>query len=68
MHRFETLEFATCVICGAEIAPARDRGYAAGPDTFLCFACATERGGTWDELHDRWLEAPDTRDFPLRED
>lgn len=68
MHRSETLELATCAICGAEIAPARDRCYAAGSDTFLCFACATQRGGTWDELQDRWLEAPDTSGFPQRDE
>ena len=68
MHRSETLALATCAVCGAEIAPARDRAYAAGPDTFLCFACATQRGGTWDEQQDRWIEDPDTTGFPLRED
>ncbi len=68
MHRSETLELASCAVCGAEIAPARDRAYAAGTDAFLCFACATQRGGTWDEAHDRWLEAPDTSGLPLRDD
>jgi hypothetical protein len=68
MHRSETPDLATCAICGAEIVPARDRAYAAGRDTFLCFACATQRGGTWDELQDRWLEAPVTSGFPLRDD
>jgi hypothetical protein len=68
MHRSETRELATCALCGAEIAPASDRSFAAGGDAFLCFQCALERGGRYDELHDRWETAPETAGLPLAED
>lgn len=63
MHRSETRELASCAVCGAEIAPATDRAYAFGPDSFLCFRCAEHRGGTWDEHHDVWDNAPSTGDL-----
>ena len=68
MHRSESRELATCLICGAEIAPERDRAFAMSGDTFLCFACAVRRGGSWDEGHDRWTTEPQTGDLPPREE
>lgn len=61
MHRSETPELATCAECGAEIAPARERGYVYAPGACLCFACAVRRGGSYDETHDRWSNEPDTQ-------
>ncbi len=58
MHRSETRELATCAECGAEIAPATERGFALAADAFLCFACAVRRGGRYDERLDRWEEPP----------
>ena len=54
MHRSETLELRPCALCGAEISPARDRGYCFATEAFLCFDCAIRRGGRWDEAQDRW--------------
>ncbi len=54
MHRSEVRELRACADCGAEISPARDRGYGLGGEAFLCFDCAIRRGGRWDEAHDRW--------------
>jgi len=68
MHRSETRELANCVVCGAEIAPATDRAYAAGPDSFLCFHCAHKRGGTYDEVHDRWDNPPSVGGLLLSEE
>jgi hypothetical protein len=64
MHRSESREIVSCEGCGAEIAPATDRAFAVGEQAFLCFRCAVRRGGSWDEVHDRWAVAPDTSDLP----
>jgi hypothetical protein len=51
---------AVCAQCGAEFWPELERGYAFGEedDQVLCYACAIQRGGVYDELNDRWSEAP----------
>lgn len=63
MHRSETQRLATCADCGAEIAPATERGFALGSDAFLCFACTVRRGGRYDERLDRWEDAPAVSDL-----
>jgi hypothetical protein len=68
MHRSESRELASCLACGAEVVPGRDRAFALSPDRFLCFSCATQRGGSWDELHDHWTAEPETRDLPPLEE
>lgn len=60
MHRSEIQNLATCALCGAELSVAGDRRYAFGSDGVLCYACAVERGGVYDELHDRWTQDADT--------
>ncbi|RIL07622.1 MAG: hypothetical protein DCC71_02525 [Proteobacteria bacterium] len=67
MHRSETRELANCAICGAEIAPATDRAFAFGVDSYLCYACAVKRGGSWNELHDHWDADPDTSEVERAE-
>jgi hypothetical protein len=66
MHRSETRELKICADCGAETYPGRERAYAFGA-AVLCWACALRRGGTYDEVHDRWVEAPATGDLPRDE-
>jgi hypothetical protein len=68
MHRSESRELATCTICGAEVAPGRDRTFAVTTEQFLCFRCAVHRGGAWDEQHDHWVTEPDVRDLPPLEE
>jgi hypothetical protein len=53
----ETL--AVCADCGTEVEPDGDRGFRVGDRAALCFECAVERGGTYDETEERWLEPPD---------
>jgi hypothetical protein len=67
MHRSESRELANCLICGAEIAPGRDRTFALTAERFLCFRCAVHRGGSWDEQRDHWTTEPETGDL-LREE
>jgi hypothetical protein len=52
----DTLE--TCAVCGAATDPAVDRAYVVDETLVLCLACASERGGVYDEEEDRWREAP----------
>lgn len=50
---------AVCAACGTELEPETERGFRIGDSAALCFECAVERGGTYDETQDRWLEPPD---------
>lgn len=59
MHRSEELELESCAECGAEVHTARGRSYALDAERVLCFACALRRGGSYDDRHDTWTEAPD---------
>jgi len=58
MHRSEAGSLGRCWGCGAEVSTGVDRAFAFGDAGLLCFACAAERGGVYDELHDRWTEPP----------
>ena len=58
MHRSEATELDFCAECGAELHVSRDRAYALDAERLLCFACATRRGGSYDEERDLWVEAP----------
>jgi hypothetical protein len=59
MHRSEERELGFCADCGAEVHESRDRAYALDAHRLLCFACATRRGGAYDEQHDLWVDVPD---------
>ena len=59
----DELAVARCADCGDELDPDMDRGYALGPDAVLCFRCASQRGGTWDESQERWVIEPDVADL-----
>lgn len=63
MHRTEARDLACCSDCGAEIHMAQDRTYAFGAESVLCFACAIRRGGSYDEQHDVWQQAPELGDL-----
>jgi recombinational DNA repair protein (RecF pathway) len=63
MGREELLQEATCVSCGETVSPGLGRAFLISDDDFLCFECAEERGGRWDERRDAWVEAPDLRDL-----
>ena len=63
MHRSETRDLTCCADCGTDLDPGRERACGFGTEAFLCYACAVRRGGRYDEVHDRWMEAPDTGDL-----
>jgi hypothetical protein len=48
-----------CADCGATISPMTDRAFGFDDDTYLCFACATERGGVYDDRDEVWTVFPD---------
>lgn len=58
MHRSEARDLVACLACGAEVSLGADRVFAVTPDAALCFACAVERGGAYDEAHDQWTASP----------
>lgn len=61
MHRSEAYDLVLCAHCGAEISLGDKRSFAFGQDDALCFECSIERGGTYDEGRDDWVQAPDLR-------
>lgn len=63
MHRSETHELVQCASCGAEIRPSIDRAYVITSRTSLCFDCALERGGRYDEQRDVWSTLPRADDL-----
>lgn len=63
MHEQEWNDLTQCVACNAAIAAATDRAFAISNDDYLCFGCATERGGIFDEELERWSVPPETSDL-----
>ena len=51
-------ERLSCGACGSLLDPG-DRVYAFGSGGVICFPCAIQRGGTYDDGQDRWTQAPD---------
>ncbi len=64
MHRTESETLVECWACGASIAPEIDRAFAISDDAFLCFECALERGGKFNDEEDRWTLPPNVADLP----
>ena len=64
MHTDEFEELTECVSCGAAITPAKDRAFESAPRTFLCWECAIERGGVYDDTDDTWTTPPNVQNLP----
>jgi hypothetical protein len=60
MYREEWNELAECVVCGEVASLNTDRAYLLNAQDCLCFRCATERGGVYDEKQDRWTTEPNS--------
>ena len=67
MRRTEVEEFESCSECGSDVHASRDRTYAIDAERMLCFACALRRGGSYDEGHDFWKQAPDLEGLAPRD-
>lgn len=63
MHRSETYDLVHCVSCEEEISADDRRAYLFGDGAALCYECAIERGGRYDEGRDDWTRAPDVSAF-----
>jgi hypothetical protein len=68
MYREESDAMRICDDCGAIVDSERGRGYAGSGNAFLCLECARNRGGTYDELRDSWVQAPKVGDLIDRKD
>lgn len=66
MHRSEASELDSCASCGEDVA-AEDRSFPFGNESMLCFRCAIERGGIYDEHLDHWDRRPDVVDLLERD-
>ena len=55
---FETL----CAVC-EEPTSVAERAFPFGEETLLCFRCALDRGGLYDETLDRWVRPPKVEDL-----
>ena len=62
MYESETDEYTRCAACDSEIS-TKDRVYAFGVEELLCFQCAVERHGVYDEADDSWTVAPNVVDL-----
>jgi hypothetical protein len=64
MHGSETDDLTTfCSGCGAELSLSGERLFPIGADEVICYACAVQRGGSYDESQDRWAPPPDIGDL-----
>jgi hypothetical protein len=63
MHREESDAMSVCADCGATVDPDRGRTYGGSGGVVLCLSCASDRGGSYDEGRDTWVEAPDVADL-----
>ena len=52
-------EALVCAACGAAVASDAERAFEFGDENVLCAACATARGGRYDEHRDAWEPPPD---------
>jgi len=62
MHRSDERSLVECAACGANVDIDLGRSFALGPASALCFECALERGGRFDEATDSWVETPSLSD------
>ena len=59
----EEAELSECASCGADIDVHADRYFALSDQEVLCFECAIDLGGQYDESRDQWLVVPDVGFF-----
>lgn len=64
MHAEEWSELGECVVCGEAVSLTTDRAYLLDDRDCLCYGCAVQRGGIYDEEEDRWTVAPNAGDLP----
>ena len=60
----EAEPIGVCVACGKSIAASTARAFAYGEGDLLCWSCALERGGVFDDEREDWVRAPDLGGLP----
>ena len=55
---------AECVECRDLVAPEIDEAFVTHGDTYLCWRCASRRGGIFDPRQERWVVLPDVANLP----
>lgn len=60
-------ELIECELCEAVLDPDVDRVFHISDDLVLCPACASVRGGVYDEELDSWVRPPDVGDLVVAE-
>lgn len=63
MHREELEQLDVCASCQASIIPNEEESFAFGPNSVLCWKCAIDRGGVYNEYEERWTTAPNVSDL-----
>jgi len=66
MHRSELESNVRCAVCGTFTFGEQDRAYVIDVDDAVCYACAAELGGVYDEEQARWVEPPKLPDNILQ--
>ncbi len=56
-----------CAECGASLWEDMGRAFSFAPHRYLCFECATRRGGLYDPGLENWMMPPDVRGLPFRD-
>jgi hypothetical protein len=64
MHREENELTGVCVVCGEPTDVTTERAFGYGEDGLVCWACAIDRGGVYDEDRQAWVKPPDLAGLP----
>jgi hypothetical protein len=61
------LEVTRCMLCASLVKPGAAPVYALDEDAVLCFHCAVQRGGTYDDARRTWVALPCCSGLPPSE-
>ncbi len=67
MHRSELERVESCAACGRAVTEGVGRGFDFGTRQVLCWECAVERGGSYDETRDQWTRPPRISDLAVED-
>jgi hypothetical protein len=63
MEEEELESLGLCLDCGEPVDTEIGRVFTFGERGVLCWTCAARRGGEHDDVHDRWITAPNVTDL-----
>lgn len=53
----------TCICCFSKLEPTGKRDYQLTAFETMCYRCACQRGGVYDDCEKRWTTLPNTSDL-----